>query len=93
MDSANMPYHVKNVASWADAKALFDSLQGAWVFRGQGDARFTLSTLLERRILDKACDNYTPEQLLALEHALTKKFKRGASIYYTDTSAPSNTLG
>lgn len=93
METTNLPYDVKNVASWAEAQALFDSLQDAWVFRGQCDARHDLSTLLERRILNKVRDTYTSEQLLALEHTLTKKFKRGASIYYTDSLLPTNTLG
>jgi hypothetical protein len=92
METGKLLYQVKEVASWTEAKEVFDSLQGSWIYRGQDDARYTLSTSLERRILDKVRDRYTPKQLLALEHTLTKKFMRGASIYYTNTLAPTNTL-
>jgi len=93
METDNLPYQAKEVANWAEAKAVFDSLlQDVWIFRGQGDARYALSTSLERRILDKVRGKYTPEQLLALEHTLTKRFMRGAGIYYADGLAPTNTL-
>jgi hypothetical protein len=93
MGSDDLPYQVKQAADWAEAKAMFDALPGSWIFRGQGDARYTLSTSLERRILDKVRGDYSPEQMLALEHTLTKKFMRGAGIYYTASLAPSTTLG
>jgi hypothetical protein len=93
MEADKLRYQVKHVTSWAEAKAVFDSLPGDWIFRGQGDAKYVLSTSLERRILEKVRANYTPDQLLALEHTLTKKFRRGASMYYTNSIAPTNILG
>jgi FRG domain len=87
-----LPYQVKEVGSWTDAKVVFESLRGAWIFRGQADTRYTLSTALERQILDKVRASYSPEQLLALEHTLTKRFMRGAAIYYTAGLVPTNTL-
>jgi hypothetical protein len=93
MQANNLRYQIKNVTSWGEAKAVFDSLPGGWIFRGQGDTKYVLSTSIERRILDKLRDKYSREQLLALEHTLTKKFRRGASMYYTTNLAPTNTLG
>src|SRR5262249_6412343 len=81
------------VGSWAEAKAVFDSLQNYWIFRGQGDAAYPLSTSLERRILSKVRGTHAPEQLLALERILTKRFMRSAGLYYGSGLTPTTTLG
>jgi hypothetical protein len=93
MRTDDLPWAVRAVDSWVEAKAVFDSLQNTWIFRGQSDASYSLSTSLERRILSKVRGNKPPEQLLALERLLTKSFMRSVSLPYTSGVAPSNTLG
>jgi FRG domain len=92
-ETGDEPWAVKAVESWAEAKAVFDSLQNTWIFRGQGDASYALSPSLERRILSKVRGPQPPDQLLALERMLTKSFMRSTSLHYTSGQAPSDTLG
>jgi hypothetical protein len=93
METDELPWAVRAVESWAEAKAVFEGLQNTWIFRGQSDASFSLSTSLERRILSRVRSTQRPDQLLTLERMLTKSFMRGASLHYASGQAPGDTLG
>lgn len=81
-------YKIK-VSNWEEARALADSLQNNWVFRGQPNAEWPLKTKLHR---ESEKYNRHAHEWLYLERWMLREFQRGAHHYINDLPADNEYL-
>lgn len=80
------PHRVVYAESWKHVKEIFARFPYNWVFRGQRDQSWPLSTSLERRIGPE----YSVEDA---EQPLRRRFERGAYSYLSQALIPSDRVG
>ena len=76
-------YTTKKLNSWSEFKEITSKLRNHWIYRGQGDASWDLSTSFERTGLS--------EKHEFLEMGILSDFKSGLSIYNNNEPKP-NTI-
>ena len=76
------------IKSWRDARILADELS-QWIFRGQQDASWTLSTALERAGQQGQETNFL---LTQIENQITEEFQRRAHHFLSDAPPLENLI-
>jgi hypothetical protein len=84
------PYLVTKAENWQQARILADSLDANWVFRGQADATWSLTTKLHREAEKYRRDS---NQWRYLERWMLLEFQRGAQHYHRDLPADRDHFG
>lgn len=77
----------KDLHNWSDFKTLVDNSRIEWVFRGQSNAEWRLSTPIERSSLRSGIENLYP-----LENQILEEFKRVSQHYLKPNELPNNNI-
>jgi hypothetical protein len=80
----------KPLSTWKDFQGWFSPFQSDGWFRGQSNAKWNLSSTLDRKVwrsivYDKNSSSWGPVNLRENEKALLSDFQRGAHRYHEDT--------
>lgn len=78
------PYYIeKTFASWNQFKDFVDKARLEWIYRGQGNSEWALSSSLERSRFDGPI-----ERIASIENQILEEFQRAARHYLPDRFVP-----